>query len=114
MSKSINRRRQHQEYEIATELAAGVEQLAAQKGQSISEILAEVMQAGCLALANSENGHGDFPREHSSRESSCDQDAHFTAEVDPPLAGPPNPADEPATRLLCGGGSTGDAKSVPL
>ena len=114
MSTSTNRQRQYQEYEISEELAAGIHQLATQRGQCISEILSAVMQAGCRELANLGESKSDLPLEALQQQAAFNKASIFVAEVDPPdhqtdsrEATKPNP-------LFFQGGSTGGEETVSV
>ena len=112
MSTSTNRRQLRKEYEIAEELADGVHQLAARRGQSVSDVLAAVMQAGLHELGNPAKYNGAFPAEDSGRETLLGHGQNFVSEVDPPARPTVAPAKQPGARIFRRGGSTGGGNSV--
>ena len=112
MSTSTNRRQLRKEYEIAEELADGVHQLAARRGQSVSDVLAAVMQAGLHELGKPAKYNGAFPAEDSCRETLLGHGQNFVSEVDPPARPTVAPAKQPRARIFRRGGSTGGGNSV--
>ena len=112
MSTFTNRRKLRKEYEIAEELADGVHQLAAHRGQSVSDVLAAVMQAGLHELGNPVKHNGAFPAEDSRTEAAFGRVPSLVSEVDPPARTTVAPAKQPRARIFRRGGSTGGGNSV--
>jgi hypothetical protein len=114
MSTSTNRRQLRKEYEIAEELADGVQQLAARRGQSVSDILAAVMQAGLHELGNPVKHTGAFPAAGSREEAAFGHVPRLVSEVDPPPSPLADSKAKPEPPLFHEGGSTGSAESVSV
>ena len=112
MSTSTNRRQLRKEYEIAEELADGVQQLAARRGQSVSDILAAVMQAGLHELGNPVKHTVAFPAADSREETAFGRVPRLVSEVDPPPSPLADSEAKPEPPLFHEGGSTGGAGSV--
>jgi hypothetical protein len=114
MSTSTNRRQLRKEYEIAEELADGVHQLAAHRGQSVSDILTAVMQAGLHELGNPVKSNGTLPAEDSRTEAAFGRMPSLVPEVDPPPSPLADSEAKPEPPLFHKGGSTGSAESVSV